>query len=98
MRIEMKGLEEPFKLLEDQVRRTAETVRALRRENQTLKRALADAQAQRAREADGSREVVQLRKNQARLEKELATFQSEKNELCTRVEGLLRELDSLNLD
>jgi predicted nucleic acid-binding Zn-ribbon protein len=91
-------LEEPFKELEEKVRRTAEAVRSLRKENESLKKALNQANAFRMkRSTDDDRELASLRKTRASMEKELGDLQKEKGEVRTRVTGLLRQLDELNL-
>ena len=92
-------LDEPFKKLEEKVQKTAEAVRTLRKENESLKKAMSQPGALRGKRSGGDgKELVQLRKRQSNLEKELSALQKERTTVRTRVTGLLRQLDALDLD
>ena len=92
-------LDEPFKKLEEKVKKTADAVRNLRKENETLKRALNQPGTSRGkRSGREGKEVAQLRKAHTGLEKELSSLQKERTTVRTRVAGLLRQLDALDLD
>jgi FtsZ-binding cell division protein ZapB len=92
----------PLDNLETRVRKAVEVVRSLRRENKDLKSQLEQARSRftkgGGRKGGGNpEEVKELRKDRSALQKQLSILEKEKSQLRTRVEGIIKELDGLDL-
>ena len=79
--------------LEESILRAVELVGALRKENSSLEEKLvASAEDQKSIEAD----LVEARRENARLAKELDSMHAERKQVRTRIEKLLGQMDLLS--
>lgn len=95
-------VEQGFELLEDRVHKTAELVRALRRQNSQLE---ADLAKIRPRLADAEKKLQELEKQQSAasagarqseaLEQKLKTLENEREEVRKRIGKLVQVLEGL---
>lgn len=87
-----------FEALESKIQKTVELVTRLKAENSSLKSELellqnsAEEGAVRAKELDGMRLTSQ------QLERELLSLKDERQQVLSKVDGLLSSLDGLALD
>ena len=93
-KVEMKSLE----VLEQKIQRAVELVGRLRDENAALTQQLEILQASAVDGAARNRELDAMRITSQQLEKDLRQLQEERSVVLTRVDGLLQDLDRLQLD
>ena len=93
-KVELRSLE----LLEQKIQRAVEAITRLKDENASLRTQIASFQATAADAAARTKELDTVRTNAEKLERELATLRDEKSAVIARVDGLLKDLDKLQLD
>jgi predicted RNase H-like nuclease (RuvC/YqgF family) len=98
-----EGMQDSFDILEEKVKKAAELVRQLRRDNQSLddelkdgKAKLAEAEKKVAALEDQVGDTVSRGAKLARLTAEIDTMRSEQDEVRTRVAKILTLLESLD--
>ena len=94
MQVDLKS----FEVLEQKIQRTVELVSRLKDENGSLRSQLASFQATAAENAARSRELDTVKLSAQQLEKDLRELQDERKSVLTRVDGLLANLERLQLD
>jgi FtsZ-binding cell division protein ZapB len=93
-KVELRSLE----LLEQKIQRAVEAITRLKDENASLRTQIASFQATAADAAARSRELDTARTTTQQLERELEQLRDEKASVIARVDGLLKDLDKLQLD
>ena len=87
-----------FEALESKIQKTVELVTRLKDENSSLKSQLESLQNAAAEGAVRSRELDGMRVTSQQLEKELMSLRDERQQVLSKVDGLLSSLDKLSLD
>jgi FtsZ-binding cell division protein ZapB len=88
----------PLELLEQKIQRAVEAITRLKGENAALRTQIASFQATAADAEVRTRELDTARTSAQALERELASLREDRAAVIARVDGLLKDLDKLNLD
>ena len=87
-----------FEALESKIQKTVELVTRLKDENSSLKSQLESLQSAAAEGAVRSKELDGMRLTSQQLERELMSLKDERQQVLSKVDGLLSSLDGLALD
>lgn len=87
-----------FEALESKIQKTVELVTRLKDENSSLKSQLESLQNAAAEGAVRARELDGMRVTSQQLEKELMSLKDERQQVLSKVDGLLSSLDKLTLE
>ena len=87
-----------FEALESKIQKTVELVTRLKDENSSLKSQLESLQNAAAEGAIRSKELDGMRLTSQQLERELMSLKDERQQVLSKVDGLLSSLDGLALD
>ena len=87
-----------FEALESKIQKTVELVTRLKGENSSLKAQVESLQNAAADGAIRSKELDGMRLTSQQLERELMSLKDERQQVLSKVDGLLSSLDGLALD